>query len=541
VEGKRWKILGESEPRDEREVFEVLLKNRGIEDAEDFFTPPDPRTVLADLPRFFPDLDLKDLKRAVSRIKKALRGREKIAVWGDYDVDGISATAVLWRVLWDLGADVRPYIPDRFAEGYGLNREGLTALAGDKVSLILTVDSGITAREAVDHAASLGIDVIVSDHHLKPKVLPKAYAVVHTTRLCGAGVAWILASQLSSPAKVQRELDLVAIATVADLQPVLGANRALMKRGFEVLNRLERPGLAALVEVSRLKRGSLGSYASGWVLGPRINAVGRMGQGIEALRLLCTPNPVRARQLAHILGKANAERKNVTEGIVEEAREKVGGKGLIVVYQDGWHEGVIGLVASKLVGEYARPAVVISKGDGFSKGSARSVNGLNIVEILKKFDRYLEDLGGHEAAAGFTIKSENLEPFVEALSSGTEGLISRLDSRPVLKIDTPLSLDKLTYEIARELEKFEPTGLGNPAPLFLAEGASVMSTRMVGKEKQHLVLRVAPGFEAIWFGAGGKQEFFRGEAVSFVYSPEIRTYRGKESLSLRIEDLRRLR
>ena len=533
--------MGESDPRDEREIMEVLLKNREIEDAEGFFNPPDPKEILADLPRFIPDLNLKDLKRAVSRIKKAVRGREKIIVWGDYDVDGISATAILWRVLWDLGADVRPYIPDRFEEGYGLNKEGIGALKEKGVSLIVTVDSGITAKEAVDHAASLGVDMIISDHHLKPRALPKAHAIVHTTRLCGTGVAWILASQLASPVKVQKELDLVAIATIADLQPVLGANRALMKRGFEVLNRLERPGLAALAEVSRLKRGALSSYAAGWVLGPRINAVGRMGQGIEALRLLCTPKPTRARELAHILGKANQERKDVTEEIVEDARRKVNKKGLIVVYEDGWHEGVIGLVASKLVGEFARPAVVISKGDGFSKGSARSVNGLNIVEILKKYDRYLEDLGGHEAAAGFTIKSENLEPFVKALSSGTEELISRLDPRPVLKIDARLPLDKLTYEIVRELEKFEPTGLGNAAPLFLAEGAKVISTRMVGKDSQHLILRFAPGFEAIWFGAAGEEEFSRGETISFVYSPEIRTYRGKESLSLRIEDLRRFK
>jgi len=554
---KKWQVVKRLQTTagrvDETTVINTLLENRAIKDPDYFFKPPKVEEILDGLDTFFLDLNINQLKKASKRVKKALTNGEKVAIWGDYDVDGICSTAVLWQVLHDLGVNVTPYIPDRFSEGYGLNTEGIKKLKDNGVRLIITVDSGITAAEEVASAVDLGIDVIVTDHHIKPKNLPKAHSIVHTTNLCGTGVAWVLSAQLAkSKRKVTQLLDLVAIATVADMQPLTGANRSLVKEGFKVLNRLERPGLAALVEASHLEKGSLGSYAAGWILGPRINAVGRAGEisggltlNLEALRLLCTNNITQARELAHVLSAANLKRRSLTESVMEAALTKVEGKGLIVVFEDGWHEGVIGLVAGRLVTEYGRPAVVIAKGEEFSKGSARSINGLDILKVLRENKNLLEDVGGHEAAAGFTVRNENLDQFISDLKSSTREAISRLDPRPILKIDMELPLDNLTYSLVNALEDFKPYGMGNPEPLFVAWNVDVISSRFVGKDKTHLKLNLAPGFEAIWFGALKKLErqgrsgrLSRGDRVSVVFAPNREKWKGKEKLVLKITDLK---
>src|SRR3990170_6263830 len=420
---KRWEFLNKSEVRSQESLVETLLKNRNITDRESFFNPPNPSDLVTQLPSYLPDLDQEQLQKATERIKIAIEKREKIIVWGDYDVDGICATAVLWQTLYGLGAKVLPHIPDRFEEGYGLGSEKIKKLAEEGCRLIITVDSGITAVAEANLIKELGADLIITDHHLKPRKLPKAHAIVHTTALCGTGIAWLLASQLST-SEVARSgdsravqlltnsLDLVAIATVADLQPLLGANRSLVKTAFEVLNKLERPGLLALAEIAGLKPGTLGSYAAGWVFGPRINAVGRLKHGIEALRLLCTTDPTRAHQLAQVLNRVNTERQELTVHTFDHAKGLVEGEeGLIVIHHDSWHEGIIGLVAGKIVEEYGRPAIVISQGKDFSKGSARSVNGLNIMDVLRGAGKLLEDVGGPPAAAGFTKKTKKLEDF----------------------------------------------------------------------------------------------------------------------------------
>jgi len=536
---KRWRVLNEQTLQDPQEIVAALLKNRAISNQEEFFTPPSPQSFLANLKSYLPDLNVKELEKATKRIKSALKKKEKIVVWGDYDVDGVAATSILWRVLWDLGANVVPYIPNRFKEGYGLNKEGLKRLKEEGAQLVVTVDSGITAVEEIAYGNSLGLEFIVTDHHVKVKKVPPAYSIVHSTLTCGAPLSWILASQITDFSQVEKELDLVALAVIADLQPVVGANRILLKAGFKVLNRLKRPGLASLAKSAGLQSGSLGSYAAGWVLGPRLNAAGRLKDGMEALRLLSTKNFPQAKELADSLGAANTERKKITDEIAKEARLQVGEEGPIVVHSENWHEGVIGLVAGLLVREYGRPAIVISQGEEFSKGSARSVNGLNIVEALQDYRPHLIDLGGHAAAAGFTLETVNLANFLLALREGLGSRLSSLDTRPVLKADLRIPLSAVSFELASALGDFEPTGLGNPAPLFLAEGAEVLSSRPLGKEGKHLSLQVSPGLEAVWFGAGD-QDFLRGERVSFLFTPEIRRYMGKERLSLRVTDLRKV-
>jgi single-stranded-DNA-specific exonuclease len=563
---KKWKILNKSIASSQESVIEVLLENRGVKDREAFFDPPKPERLIARLSGYLPDLDLEQLDRAIARLQSAIASGEKIAIWGDYDVDGVTATAILWQALAELGVKATPYIPNRFTEGYGVGDEGVKRLKEKGISLLVTVDSGITAIEEVELANSLGIDVIVTDHHLKPKKLPSALATVHTINLCGAGIAWLLSSKLvtshspASPAGgplVTSLLDLVAIATVADLQPLTGANRILASHGFEVLNRNDRPGLAALVESAGLKPGDLGSYAAGWVLGPRINAVGRIGGkadsgegAIEALRLLCASSVAKARELAQLLESANKKRQVLTAEIFDQARSLVGSSmscpsdQLIVVYDDDWHEGVIGLVAGKLAEECGRPAVVIAKGDEscpsgrrVSKGSARSVNGFNILEALRSHADLLEDVGGHAGAAGFTVANNKLERFVEALRRETTVELEKLDPRPVLKIDMELPLRDLTRDLVMELAKFEPCGLGNPEPIFVANEVNVLGERQVGRRKQHLKLSVSPGFEAIWFNHGEDSGFTLGEEISFAYTPQLDRWNGKEKVTLRIRDL----
>jgi single-stranded-DNA-specific exonuclease len=266
-----------------------------------------------------------------------------------------------------------------------------------------------------------------------------------------------------------------------------------------------------------------------------------MEHALEALRLLCTGDRTRARELAYLLDSANAQRRVLTEETFDRAKELVEGEeGLIVVYDESWHEGIIGLVAGRLVEEYNRPAVVIARGEEFSKGSARSVNGLNIVDVLRSYEGILEDVGGHAAAAGFTVKNENLDELVEALRQGTRKLLSTLDLRPVLKVDLELPLENLSFDLGFELERFKPYGVGNPEPLFVAWDIDVLSSREVGRDRRHLKLNLTPGFEAIWFGGAKNGDLALGDKVAVVYTPTIEKWRGKEKVVLKIRDLKRI-
>jgi len=558
---KHWEILNKTVVRtrstiatrvgrdSQESVVETLLKNRKIKDREVFFNPPAPGYLVTQLPSYLPDLDLEGLHKAVERIKRAITSKEKIVIWGDYDVDGVCATAILWQAITDLGGEVLPYIPDRFTEGYGLNRQGIEKLVSQGTNLMLTVDTGVVAYEEIEFAHSLGLDVIVTDHHLKSDRSLSAYAIVHTTSLCGAGVAWVLASQLNNQIRLpdgqateslNNHLDLVAIATIADIQSLLGANRSLVRAGLEILNKAQRPGIAALTRVASLKLGEIGSWGVGWVLAPRINAIGRMEKGIEALRLLLTKNEVEAGGLAHKLDEANVRRHALTVDTLEHAKTMVVDGEIIVVYDDSWHEGIIGLVAGRLVEEYGRPAVVIAKGEKISRGSARSVNGINIVELLRSVPNdLLADVGGHEAAAGFTLATDKLEQFVSSLKEKSTGIFKNQDMRPLLKIDCVLPLDKVDLELLEKIARFEPFGIGNPEPVFLAEQALVIKEERVGKEKQHLKLRLSPSFEALWFGRGDQPPFSPGEEVDLVYTPKIDRFNGRKKITLRVHDLRR--
>lgn len=559
---KHWKILAK-EVKGGKEIIQALLKNRGLETPEEireFLNPPDPSVINPKLLEISTD----QITRAVERIKMAIANREKIIVYGDYDADGICGSAILWETLRDLGADVLPYIPHRVEEGYGLSEKGINNLLshkpytiGRKPSLIITVDQGITAREEVDYAKEKGIDVIITDHHQKPEVLPKSFATVWTDKVSGAGVAWILAKVLTNLApnpqfKTQNYLDLVAIATIADLLPLKGYNRSLVKLGLSELNKTERLGLLALAEDAGLPMGKIGVYESSFILAPRLNAAGRIEHALDSLRLLCTRNQEKAKILAQKLSRINQERQRLTEETLLHARTLVQDTSkLIFISYPSYNEGVIGLVAGKLTEEFWRPTIVVSEGKIHSKGSARSVNGFNIIETIRRFEEILVDCGGHPMAAGFTVKTAHLAELKERLLELTQKEIDQSQLEKILKIDCKLELSDINWPFYEELTKFEPFGNGNPEPVFLTEKVMIRDFRLVGNEGKHLKLSVTSSsgqppsslrfksHSAIGFGFGEWGSKLKiGDQIDLVYSLLINSWNGEERMQLKIKDLK---
>ena len=431
------------------DIVRILLENRGIKtkkQKEEFFNPSNPEKLTA---KDF-GVEQKQLDKAVKRIQEAVKRNEKIIVYGDYDVDGICAAAILWETLDALGADCLPYIPSRFTEGYGLSKTGIKNLKleienckprFDRGKLLITVDNGITAYEGLEFAKQQGLDVIVTDHHQPGEKEPGALAIIHSTQISGSAVSWVLARDLIENCKLKivnlpgDHLGLVALGTIADILPLVGINRGLVVHGLKVLRNSSRLGIKALCHEAAVSQDNLDTYHIGFILGPRLNAMGRVDHAMESLRLLCTRNPQKANELAGKLGLSNKLRQEKTEAVVshvESAHADLAWSDgnipkLLYVYHASYEEGVIGIAAGRLVDKYHRPAIVLSIGDKHSKASARSISGVNILELLKKAgggsasdsprseagrpsrDGLFKSIGGHPMAAGFTIKTSEVE------------------------------------------------------------------------------------------------------------------------------------
>ncbi|OGM05821.1 single-stranded-DNA-specific exonuclease RecJ, partial [Candidatus Woesebacteria bacterium GWB1_43_5] len=465
--------------------------------------------------------------------------------YGDYDADGICATAVLWEALYALGADITPYIPERFSEGYGLNAKSVQSLKlkTKNLKLIITVDNGIVANEGVKTAKRLGIDVIITDHHQKsnpPAVGPKAHSIIHTTATSGSGLAWFLARELGK----NGGLELVAIGTIADQVPLLGVNRSLVKWGIEELNGTQRSGLLALFEEAAVKRGTVTPYTVGFIIAPRINAMGRLAHGLDSLRLLCTKNSSRALELAAVVGKTNEERQRIVEEVVVHARQSVlsnGESGIIVIAHKSYHEGVIGLAASKLVEEFWRPAIVISLGKSVAKASARSIPGVSIIEVIRKTGDLLVSGGGHEMAAGFSLETVKLDLFLQKLKELSGQYLTADLLLKTLKIDLELDFSQINQDLYKMLRKFEPVGMGNPAPTFVSKKVKVDNAKVVGADGKHLKLKLSQknkSFSAIAFGMGGIYSQLNHESpIDVVYCVEEDSWNGNRGLQLKVKDL----
>jgi len=540
---KKWQILNKGRAG---EVIKILLGNRGIKtkkDVEEFLNPELNKVTIESV-----GIDKKQLRKAIARIKLAIKNKEQIVVFGDYDVDGITGAAILWETLNSMGAKVMPYIPHRIEEGYGLSIAGIRNLKSkvQDAKLIITVDNGIVANTAVDFANKMGIDVIITDHHVKPKKLPNALAIIHTTKLCGAGVAWVFTQEFK---KNETYLELVALATVADLVPLKGANRTLLRFGLKKLQETRRTGLLELLKEAGLVRQSLGVYEIGHIIAPRLNAMGRLEYAMDSLRLICTTNPERARGLAQLLGNTNKERQNVTLRTVLHAVEKVKSqksklKNLLFVIHESYEQGVIGLVAGKLVEEFYKPSIVISQGEKFSKGSARSISGFNMIEFIKTASEFLVDAGGHPMAAGFTVETAKLPLLQKALENKADLLLNKSLLTRSLKIDCELPLSSININLYESLQKFSPFGMGNPEPTFVSRGVVIEDVRLVGNEGKHLKLIVSSQktgvrFEGIGFGLGEKTKINIGDKIDIVYTIDKNEWNGEKRLQLKIKDFKK--
>ena len=480
------------------ETLAAVLVRRGYADREQAR-----EFLAAELPEHDP-FRLGDMEAACEAIRRAVSERRQICVHGDYDADGICATALAVHVLRELGADVTWHLPSRFDEGYGLARETISRLAEQGCGLVLTVDCGVTAVGEVAHARALDLDLVVTDHHRAGMELPDCPVVgpyrgdYPFAELCGTGVVWKLGQALlgGTSEALTRHLDLVAVATVADVVPLLGENRGLAVAGLRQLARTQKPGLQELMRSARVDPATVEAGAIGFRLAPRLNAAGRLGRPEAALELLLTEEREPARRLAAQLEDLNRDRQAVEERILREAAEAIESwpesrrrKRAYVVAGAGWHEGVIGIVASRLVERYARPVVLIAGTEGNWKGSGRSIPGFDLHDGLRQTAEHLERWGGHAAAAGLSIKPENVDAFAEAFSAIGDLALGEADLSPPTKVDALVHGGDLTLELCAELASLAPFGLGNPNVTLLLAGCELVEPIAVGEGK-HLKFRV---------------------------------------------------
>ena len=508
------------------ETTATVLVRRGLHE------PAAARAFLEAEPPGHDPLALGDMTAAVDRIRAAVAAGQRVCVHGDYDVDGISATALAVLTLREIGAKVEWRLPSRFEEGYGLAAETIELLAADGVDLVVTVDCGITAVEEVARARELGLDVIVTDHHRPGDALPDCPIVATRPsaypcpELCGTGVVHTLARALLGDAHpaIARALDLVALATIADVVPLIDENRALAAAGLRALARTSRPGLQALMQSARVDPAAVDATAVGFRLAPRINAAGRLGRPDLALELLLTDDRAEARELAGQLEELNRERQGVEERILREAIGRVESlpveqrdrKGY-VLWDEGWHEGVIGIVASRLVERFHRPVVLIARsGEGW-KGSGRSIPEFDLHAGLAACSVHLGRFGGHRAAAGLSIETPELEAFSDAFGRHADAELRDVDLRPLTTVDAIVPASALTLELAQELDRLAPFGLGNPEPTLLVASVEATGASTVGEGK-HLRFRVRQqdrdGGSAIAFGLGAQLDRLQ-EAARF--------------------------
>jgi single-stranded-DNA-specific exonuclease len=535
-------------------VLRRLLFNRG------YATDAEARAFLAAEPNFDTSpFQLGGMEVAVERIRFAMEHEEQIAVYGDYDVDGVTATALLLQTLRKLGARVRPYIPRRFEEGYGLNSAALDSLKAEGVSLVITVDCGIRSPDEALHAGTIGLDLIISDHHHPVEgSLPRALAVICPKQsgdaypdknLAGVGIAYKIAEGLlrDQPAAVEPKdlLDLVALGTVADLAPLIGENRTLVRRGLKEIRETRRQGLFALANVSEMAIGKTSASQIGFALGPRLNAAGRLASAEAALELLTTDDPRQAGQLALELNEQNRKRQNLTRVTQEKAEAlataEVPDPIILFAVDEEFNAGVVGLAASRLAETHYRPAIVAAKGPEETRGSCRSIPEFHITDALDACADLLVRYGGHAAAAGFTVRNEKLPELIYRLKSLAEAQLGSLELRPALGADMDIKLSSLNFDLLKQLAELEPTGYGNREAMFRSRGVKVKSSRTVGAERKHLKLALEDErgvtIDAIGFRLGHLQASLPPR-LDIIYSFEANEYNGRTSLQLNVKDLR---
>ncbi len=477
----------------ELDFLDLLLKNRNIQKDQisDFLKPVFPGTLT---PKQY-KVSQKQLNKAVDRIKKAIKNEENVLIYGDYDVDGITSTAVLWQSLRYAGLKVLPFIPDREHDGYGIKAKSFFAFEKEKdkkFSLLITVDNGIVANKEIEKIVESGTEVIITDHHLPTSELPNALAIVHSTQVSGCTLAWLLASQFNPNA----DLGLAALGAVADCMPLNGINRSIVVHGLLSLRLNPSPGIKKLVQVSGVKADSISAYDLGYILGPRINAVGRLSNPTDALRLLCSSNSLYADKYAKVLDSFNKDRQVLQQDSLDLAEENIRKNAstdspdkLLFVYDPSFNPGIIGLIAGRLTEKNYLPCIAISVGEEVSKGSCRSIKELNIIESLREVSDLFIDLGGHAGAAGFSIETKKIEKLKKELTKIVNKKLAGLDLKPSVTVDAEMKLEAVTVKNCQITKKLEPFGIDNSEPLFLFKDLVVSQKRLVGSTGDHLKLK----------------------------------------------------
>jgi single-stranded-DNA-specific exonuclease len=562
---KRWQVAAAIPPEVESNlsgyppILRQILYNRG------YPTPEAARQyVEARVPPGTDPFNILGMAEAVDRLEYAIRAREPIAVYGDYDVDGVTATTLLVQSLNSLGAQAIGYIPNRFEEGYGLNKEALETLSADGIRLVITVDCGIRALEEAEHARKLGLDLIISDHHEPRKELPKAVARINPKQpgdlypekeLAGVGLAYKLVMGLQAFLERRGDarlaglnpddlLDLVALGTVADLAPLTGENRALVRAGLQAIRRPRRQGLMSLIGVCGLRADQVTSTHIGFALGPRLNAAGRLDSALAAYQLLTTQDVFEAGRIAQILDGQNRERQKITRDIQAHAEQLALADDpdalLLFAAHPDYNSGVVGLAASRLADLYYRPAIVAQKGEEYTRGSCRSIPEFHITEALDQCADLLEHHGGHAAAAGFTVHNDNLPALVRQLQEIANQQLAGRDLRPILSADAEIPLADLRPDLLKYLELLQPTGFQNRGAMFASRDLKVRSHRTVGRDGSHLKLTVTDGwitFDAIAFRQGHWEEQMP-ERIDLMFTFEQNEFNGRTSLQLNVRDLK---
>lgn len=524
-------------------IMSQLLKNRSVDDAQNFLNPPLPSTI--SLSTFFEKQS--DFKKAwektLTLLKELHLSNAPIVVYSDYDADGVTGGAIMWEGLHKLGFNVMPYIPDRKTEGYGFSIKGLDAVIKEhNPKLIISVDHGIVGHSQIAYALSKNIPVIVTDHHQIQDTPPKdAFAVFHSTKLSGSGVAYFFIQELYKEWNQKVPDDyaaFAAIGTVCDLIPLTGATRSLVKYGLDALSKTARLGLRNMMKEAGIDGKSMDTYHIGFVLGPRINAFGRLEHAIDALRLLCTTSLSKASELAMKASGINKQRQSIVETSVKEALKTADSTAkLIILKSEDWDEGIIGLIAGKVLQTFYRPVIVLTKSDGHYKASVRSVSGVDIMKFLTKQRSYFTDMGGHKAAAGFTIPAENIDSWMIAATEQAEKDITDEDLIPRLEVDADVPLSSITFQLAQRLQELEPYGMGNPKPLF-AVSAKVKDVMSLGKTGSHCKLLLEDEntiLEVLQFNTSKEKCLQKGAAAQFVLELGVNVWNGRQSLQAMVK------
>ena len=554
---KRWEIL----PIDEKKqilleknlhisssLAEILTRKNLDEDSAKLFLNP------TKIPYHDPFL-LKDMEKACQRLLLALKNKEKICIYGDYDVDGVSSTALLMTVFTKLGFNIDYYLPDRHSEGYGLHIESLQKLI-PKYDLLITVDCGITALDEVDYAKNK-IDMIITDHHLPREILPDAFAIINPTQtqcnypnknLCGVGVAFKLCQGLYQSLnkdihELENYLDIVALGTIADIVPLVDENRRIVKKGLANIQNL---GIKTLIEICNYDENNINTGHIGFGVAPRLNAAGRLTHASIAVELLLATNKQTAHQKALYLDEENKQRQEIVEDIFHEAVKKIEENNLqknkiIIVVGENWHEGVIGIAASRLQEKYYQPIIIIATKDNIGKASCRSIDGLHMKNALTYCEQDLMVYGGHSKAAGFTIDLAKLDDFISHMQTYANEHLTDEDLIPIYQVETVLTPQDITMDFIDELSLLEPFGMGNPKPQFVCQNLLVTKSMKMGKENNHLRFNFAYNntqYTAIGWHMADVADDINNKYVDILFQPELNHWNDHTYLQFKLSDLR---